>query len=354
MNGLVLEGVSKRYGAVAALEGVGLTVAPGSRTAVVGPSGSGKTTLLRLVAGFEAPDSGRITLDGALLADGSAAMPAHRRRVGIVAQDGALFPHLSIAENIGFGLRRGDAGRGGRIAALMEMVELDPSLLARRPDQLSGGQQQRVALARAMACQPRLLLLDEPFSALDTALRASTRRAVADVLGRAGITALLVTHDQAEAMSFADQVAVMRAGRLVQVGSPQALYAHPTDPATAEFLGDAIILPAVLAGGWADCALGRVEVAAADGRATIMVRPEQLVLTLPAVTGACLGEVVEVDFAGATCTYAVRLVKAPGKLLQIRQSSLDRFVLGTMVEIRMQGRAHCFTSPQHNPGGFAA
>ncbi len=189
-----------------ALDNIDLTVAAGSRTAVVGPSGSGKTTLLRIIAGFEIPDAGQVMLEGETLADGPAIVPAHRRGMGIVSQDGALFPHLSVADNIGFGMERGQVDRAEQINALIDMVELDRGMLDRRPHQLSGGQQQRVALARALGRKPRLMLLDEPFSALDTGLRENMRKAVARVLQNAGITTILVTHDQAEALSFADQV----------------------------------------------------------------------------------------------------------------------------------------------------
>ncbi|WP_292213217.1 ABC transporter ATP-binding protein, partial [Mesorhizobium sp.] len=166
MSFLELRNLHKHYGPVAALAGVDLNVASGSRTAIVGPSGCGKTTLLRLIAGFEAPDQGRIVLDGQVLANGGAAVPAHRRGIGVVAQDGALFPHLTISDNIGFGMGRGDDKRAERIVELAYIVGLDKAILKRRPHELSGGQQQRVALARAMAMKPRLMLLDEPFSAL--------------------------------------------------------------------------------------------------------------------------------------------------------------------------------------------
>ncbi|MDQ0467848.1 ABC transporter ATP-binding protein [Labrys wisconsinensis] len=351
MSFLELRSVTKRYGAVAALDGVDLTVAAGSRTAVVGPSGSGKTTLLRVVAGFEAPDAGGVTLEGEVLADARGAVPAHRRGIGVVAQDGALFPHLTIAENIGFGLERGDPGRAARIAELMAMVGLETAMLRRRPDELSGGQQQRVALARALARRPRLMLLDEPFSALDTGLRASTRKAVADLLSGAGIATILVTHDQAEALSFADQVAVMREGRLSQVGTPRELYLRPRDAMIAEFLGEAIILPARIAGGWAECALGRVGVDDRElsGAAEIMLRPEQVSLT-PVPEGWAadaeptpLGEVVDTDFAGAACTVVVAL-RGGGATppLLLRRSSLEIPAVGTLVRLAVAGTAHVF------------
>ena len=214
MSVLRLKDLQKAYGPVKALDGVSLDVRPGSRTAIVGPSGSGKTTLLRMIAGFDAPDRGSIHLGDTCLADGPNAVPAHRRGIGIVAQDGALFPHLSIRQNIGFGLPRDVPGRDALIASLLEMVGLDASMLPRRPDQLSGGQQQRVALARALARKPKLMLLDEPFSALDTGLRVATRKAVANLLTEQGITTILVTHDQGEALTMSDRVAVFNNGDL--------------------------------------------------------------------------------------------------------------------------------------------
>lgn len=276
MSFLTLQSVSKSYGSVNALNDVDLSIERGGRTAIVGPSGSGKTTLLRIIAGSEAPDSGRLTLEGEVLAEGAASLPSYRRRIGIVAQDGALFPHLNVADNIGFGLARNDPYRAARVRDLMAMVDLDAGLLRRRPDQLSGGQQQRVALARALAPKPRLMLLDEPFSALDAALRISTRKATAALLDAAGVTTILVTHDQGEALSFADQVAVMRLGRLPQIGAPRDVYLRPRDPMIAEFLGDAVILPADVADGWAVCALGRIPANSGQRRndAQIMLRPE--------------------------------------------------------------------------------
>ncbi|MDE1172907.1 MAG: ABC transporter ATP-binding protein [Parvibaculaceae bacterium] len=351
MSFLTIESVCKNYGATAALTDVSLAVERGSRTAVIGPSGSGKTTLLRIIAGSETPDSGRLVLDGEVLADGAAFVPAWRRGIGIVAQDGALFPHLNIADNIGFGLPRHDAGRTARIHDLMTMVELDASLLQRRPDQLSGGQQQRVALARALAPGPRLMLLDEPFSALDTALRVSTRKAVASLLGAAGITTILVTHDQTEALSFADQVAVMRQGRLLQTGLPRDLYLHPVDAMVAEFLGDAIILSAEIKDGWALCALGHiaVEQGGRQGAARIMLRPEQIGL-VPVVEGGpgkIFGKVVETDFGGSLCTAVVEVAGA-GLLLTLRRPPMETPPAGTAVEITVTGTAHVLgeTSPR--------
>ena len=258
---LEVKGLAKSFDGHTVLHDIDLDLQSGTTTAVVGASGCGKTTLLRLIAGFETPDAGTISIAGRQVAGPESAVAPHRRDVGYVAQDGALFPHLTVGQNIAYGLRgsaRSDVR--ARVAELLETVSLDASYASRRPHQLSGGQQQRVALARALARHPVLMLLDEPFSALDTGLRASTRKAVAGLLADAGVTTLLVTHDQEEALSIADQVAVMRDGRFTQVGSPQQVYRHPNDRFTAEFLGDCISLPCTVASGVADCALGRIPV----------------------------------------------------------------------------------------------
>ncbi|RWX14127.1 ABC transporter ATP-binding protein [Rhizobium leguminosarum] len=343
MTLLTIENISKRYGPVQALKDISLEVSAGSRTAVVGPSGSGKTTLLRIIAGFEQPDVGRVTLDGDLLADGPATVPAHKRGIGIVSQDGALFPHLSVAENIGFGFERGAADREKRIVELLDMVELDRGMLARRPHQLSGGQQQRVALARALGRKPRLMLLDEPFSALDTGLRENMRKAVARVLQAAGITTILVTHDQEEALTFADQVAVLREGRLIQAGSPQSLYLHPRDRETALFLGDAVLLPAIIRNGLADCALGRVAVEGSrQGKAEIMLRPEQIRVVADESDRDYGGRVVEVEFGGAVCTVAVSLDGVALPPILIKTSSVALPGRGDLVRLDIAGKAHVF------------
>jgi iron(III) transport system ATP-binding protein len=352
MSSLAIHGITKRYGSVVALNAVTLTVAAGSRTAIVGPSGCGKTTLLRILAGFEAPDAGRVVLDGKVLADGADTIPAHRREVGIVMQDGALFPHLSIADNIGFGLERSTAHRRERIVSLMRMVELDTAMLDRRPDALSGGQQQRVALARALARRPRLMLLDEPFSALDTRLRAATRKTVAELLKAAGITTILVTHDHAEALSFADQVAVMGRGELLQAGTPQALYLRPDSPAIAEFLGDVVILPAVIANGHAECALGRIIVTDQNrrGSTSIMLRPEQISLTSVCARESVLpdeasGQIIDVDFSGSVCMVSLRLINKTGQFvptISLLQSSIGIPPVGTIVHIKVADAAHVF------------
>ncbi|MDQ0663125.1 iron(III) transport system ATP-binding protein [Arthrobacter ulcerisalmonis] len=308
---LQITDVTKNFGPQAVLKGVNLSVAKGGTTAIVGPSGSGKTTLLRLIAGFEHPDTGTISLNGTTVAGDGAWLPAHKRQIGYVAQDGALFPHLTVGQNVAFGLDAAklEGGRravAARVAELLEMVSLDASMAKRRPHQLSGGQQQRVALARALAREPELMLLDEPFSALDAGLRVATRRAVAKVLAEAGVTTILVTHDQAEALSFADQVAVMRGGKLAQIGNPFVVYTRPADRATAEFLGDAVILDAWLEGSLATCSLGGIPVRRppAQGRVQLMLRPEQIRI---AEDGPIRGVVVDTDYFGPETTVRLKL-----------------------------------------------
>jgi len=303
---LLVSGARKSFGGTEVLKGVDLTVAQGRTTAIVGASGSGKTTLLRLIAGFEAADAGTISLAGVEVAGPAAWVPAHKRSVGYVAQDGALFPHLSVGQNIEFGLPVRGRAAAARVGELLEMVSMDPSYARRRPSQLSGGQQQRVALARALARRPQLMLLDEPFSALDAGLRVATRRTVSQTLSDAGVTTILVTHDQAEALSFADQVAVMRDGKLAQIGSPFVVYTRPSDRATAEFLGDAVILEAWMEGSLALCSLGGIPVRRppVQGKVHLMLRPEQIRIT---EGGNIRGRVVDTDYFGPETTVRIQL-----------------------------------------------
>jgi iron(III) transport system ATP-binding protein len=236
---VVLRGVRKAFGSTAVLTGVDLDATPGSFLAILGPSGEGKTTLLRLIAGFEAPDAGTIEIDGEPVVGGGRSLPPERRRVGVVPQEGALFPHLTVAQNVGFGLRRRQ-GRAERVAECLSLVGLE-GFENRRPHQLSGGQQQRVAVARALAPRPSVVLLDEPFSALDAGLRAKVRHDVRQALRIAGTTSLLVTHDQEEAFSMADAVAVLRGGRIAQTDDPVTVYTNPSDLAVATFVGQGVL-----------------------------------------------------------------------------------------------------------------
>jgi iron(III) transport system ATP-binding protein len=310
MMALEAAGVWKSYGAVPVLRGVSLSVRPGALTAILGASGAGKTTLLRVVAGFEPADAGTVTLGGMTVDGKRERVPPERRHIGYVPQDGALFPHLTVHANVAFGLARGaDGGRGGRRGGLVgEMLDLVglADLGGRYPHELSGGQQQRVAIARALASRPRLVLLDEPFAALDASLRSTVRADVLGALRATGTTGVLVTHDQDEALSVADYVAVLRDGTVTQAGTPTEVYSAPVDPWTAAFVGTANLLPGVLE---ADAVEPRVRTAlgshalrdgvierqrAAGGlEVTVLVRPEQVTLS-----GAVAGTVCETSYHG--------------------------------------------------------
>jgi len=266
-------GVEKVFGRTRAVDGATLRVERGELVALLGPSGSGKTTLLRVIAGFEEPDSGSVAIAGRPVAgDGAWVEPEHRR-IGMVFQDGALFPHLTVERNVAFG-----ASRRERVGKCLDLVGLTDRA-ASFPHELSGGERQRVALARALAADPEVVLLDEPFASLDAGLRDALRAQVTDILRAAGTSALLVTHDQAEALSLAGTVAVMRAGRVEQVGTPEEIYDRPQNRWVAEFLGEADVLPGTASRGMVDCELGRFG-AAPDlaGRVNVVIRPESVAI----------------------------------------------------------------------------
>jgi iron(III) transport system ATP-binding protein len=267
------EGVEKAFGGTRAVDGASLRVAEGELVALLGPSGSGKTTLLRVIAGFEEPDAGRVAIGGREVAgNGSWVEPEHRR-IGMVFQDGALFPHLTVDGNVGFG-----ASRRERVAECLELVGL-AGRAGDYPHELSGGERQRVALARALAADPEVVLLDEPFASLDAGLRESLRVEVAEILRSAGTSALLVTHDQAEALSLAATVAVMRDGRVEQVGTPEEVYDRPASRWLAEFLGEADVLPGTARDGVVECELGRFGAAPGlAGRVQVVIRPESVAI----------------------------------------------------------------------------
>ncbi len=273
---LAVERVSKAFGDKPVLRDVHLRVAPGRVVALLGPSGCGKTTLLRTIAGLEAPDAGTIRIAGKTLTDGRVVTPPEQRRIGMVFQDWALFPHLNVAANVGYGLRRSER-RGPRVQEALDLVGLG-ALAHRVPGTLSGGQQQRVALARALAPRPSVMLFDEPFSNLDTSLRVRVRGEVHRLLSDLGITSLFVTHDQEEAFVVGDEVAVMRDGRIIQQAPPGQLYDEPADPWVAGFVGDANLLPGIADRGTASTALGPVPLRdpALVGPVEVLVRPEHL------------------------------------------------------------------------------
>jgi len=273
-----LHGLSRRFGEVAAVDGVSLSLRTGEFVALLGPSGSGKTTLLRLLAGLDLPDAGEIRVHG----QDMARMPARERRIGVVFQNYALFRHMSVFENVAFGLRvrprrtrPAAAEIRRRVMELLELVQI-PQLAQRYPEQISGGQCQRVALARALAIEPALLLLDEPFGALDAVIRKEVRRWVRGLHERLGITSILVTHDQEEAMEMADRIAVMQAGRMAQIGVPRELLDAPASAFVAGFIGEATQLTGMVRNQRLHLEMGGLEpiaVALPDGPARLFLRP---------------------------------------------------------------------------------
>ena len=338
MSALTVRDLRKSFGPTAVLTGVDLHVPSGSFTALLGPSGCGKTTLLRLVAGFDDPDGGTVAVGERTVTGAGRSVPARSRGIGFVPQEGGLFPHLSVAANVAFGLPRRQRRDRARVTALLELVGLPAELADRAPHQLSGGQQQRVALARALAPEPSLVLLDEPFSSLDAALREETRAAVAAALAAAGATTVLVTHDQAEALSMADQVAVMRGGRLVQLTDPRTLYRSPRDLDVATFVGEAVVLDADVRDGRAYSVLGELplEHPVPDGPARVLLRPEQLRLGAPAA-GAVAARVRDVDFYGHDSR--VRLDLAGGPSVSARLEGTDVPSPGDDVSVVVRGAA---------------
>jgi len=278
------EGVAKRFGDTAAVDGVTLDIAEGEFFALLGPSGCGKTTLMRMLAGFEAPDAGRILLAG----EDVVALPPHRRPVHMMFQSYALFPHLSVARNIAFGLRQQRLAKAeieGRVDEMLALVRLE-GLGGRKPDQLSGGQRQRVALARAIAPKPRILLLDEPMAALDRKLREETQLELMALQRRLGMTFMIVTHDQDEAMVVADRMAVMRDGRVEQIGAPREVYDRPASRYVAQFIGEANLFP--------------------EGSGWRAVRPEAMTLSSSPGAGARAGVIAEIAYFGDRTRYVVQ------------------------------------------------
>jgi iron(III) transport system ATP-binding protein len=291
-----LDAAVKRFGASTVLDGVTLTVPEGSLTAILGSSGSGKTTLLRIIAGFDRLDAGTLAIGGVVVDGGGRSVAAQHRRIGYVPQDGALFPHLTALGNIAFGLARNERGRAGELLDVVGLAGLGD----RRPHELSGGQQQRVALARALAVKPSVILLDEPFSALDASLRASVRRDVARILAEAGTTTILVTHDQDEALSMADQVALLQNGRILAAAPPRDLYSAPGTAAVANSLGQVNVLIASLRGTVARCVLGEISLAEASSseRGLVLVRAENVDVYETEVPGLTDARVLQFDYFG--------------------------------------------------------
>ncbi len=337
---LRVQGLTKRFhpSLPPVVQGVSFEVGQGEVIALLGPSGCGKTTTLRLIAGFEQADSGQIWLDNQEITR----LPAEERGIGFVFQDYALFPHLTVFENVAFGLRhlRGKA-RQTRVLEVLGLVGLTV-FKDRKPSELSGGQQQRVALARAIAPGPRLVLLDEPFSSLDAALRQSTRDEVRALLKQSGIGAVLVTHDQEEALSFADRLAVMRAGQLEQTGTPEEVYHHPRTPFVAQFLGRTNLIPGEARGLEAETPLGRVVLTEeAYGAVLLSLRPEGLALAAPlghlGISGQQLqGIVLAREFKGHDMTYRIEL---GNRELTVQESPKSPFRPGDKVRVLVRAKA---------------
>lgn len=345
VDGIRLTDVVKRYGAIEAVNGVSLTLPRGQLLALLGPSGCGKTTTLRLIAGFESLDAGSIEIGGTTVANTGFHLPPERRRAGMVFQEYALFPHLTVAENIRFGLHRyaGDAAR--RTATVTEMVGL-AGLERRMPHELSGGQQQRVALARALAPKPDVVLLDEPFSNLDTGLRVRVRAEVRAILRAAGATAVFVTHDQEEAMSLVDQIAVMLNGVVQQVASPQQLYHQPANQAVAAFIGDANFFPGEADGQTVACELGQLYLQfATRGPVDVMIRPENVTVKPAPATSPF--RIKRVLFFGHD--QLVTVAMPSGRLLDARVSPIYNFAIGQPVTVAANGLVMAYPAV-HSPG----
>jgi len=340
---LEVDRVSHAYGKHAVVRDLSFNLAPGEIACLLGSSGCGKTTMLRLIAGFEMPSAGRIRLNGTTIASESTQLPAEQRRIGMVFQDYALFPHLSIADNIGFGLRQEAApARRRRIDEMLELIGLAEHG-ARYPHELSGGQQQRVALARALAPQPHLLLLDEPFSNLDVELRERLSLEVRDILKRAGMAAILVTHDQNEAFAVADMVGIMREGSIEQWDTPYNLYHRPATRHVADFIGQGVFLPGeVMSRQVVEVELGRLDsevpLDCASScaecqrgcRLDVLLRPDDVIHDDASEVKA---EVVTKAFRGAEFLYTLRL--ASGAQVLSLVPSHHNHAIGEKIGIRL-------------------
>ncbi|WP_298013595.1 ABC transporter ATP-binding protein [uncultured Castellaniella sp.] len=342
-NPMILSRIRKYFGATEVLSGIDLTIPQGSVLALLGPSGCGKTTLLRLIAGFDPPDEGRIAFGGRVMASPTVFVPPERRGIGYVPQEGTLFPHLTVEGNIRFGLPR-QAGRRERVEEVLALTGLS-GLGRRYPHELSGGQQQRVALARALAPGPSLVLLDEPFNALDLDLRRSMCEEVARVLRQTGTTTVLVTHDPGEAFAVSDQLAVMQSGRIMQCARPEQVYWQPASAAVARLTGPAIFLPGrSRADGTASCALGELprhpDSPCPEGPASVLVRPEQVQWTSDGP-----GVPARVDYRSFRGDHTLIGVDLGNLCLDLRVPSLSAPQLGAEGRLRVLGACMAYPEP---------
>lgn len=329
---LECRGLSKEYGHVSAVRDLDLTLLQGQVLALLGPSGCGKTTALRLISGFDVPKSGTIKIDGQAVFGPGCFVPPEKRRVGMVFQEGALFPHLTVSQNIAYGLSNSD-GRGQRIQEVLGLVGLS-GLDQRMPYELSGGQQQRVALARALAPSPDVLLLDEPFSNLDPGLREQVRRDVLRILRDGNISAIFVTHDQAEALYVGDIIAVMNHGRVEQVGTPEVIFHSPASRFVAQFIGMVDFIPATQQAGRLNTEVGSVdwvESIPMDRELEVMVRPDCLDCR-PSAQGQ--GVILDREFRGAFYLYRVGLPS--GHTVRCLLSHTEDFSDGTKVDVSLR------------------
>jgi iron(III) transport system ATP-binding protein len=358
MDHLRCDAIAKSFGAHAVLRDVDLAVPAGTLTAILGSSGSGKTTLLRVIVGFVVPDAGTVRIGGSAVAvAGRRALAPDKRAVGYVAQEGALFPHLRVGENVGFGLARAERRDRTRIVEVLEVVGLGADYLDRRPHELSGGEQRRVALARALAPRPRLVLLDEPFSGLDASLRVETRAAVLHALTEEGSTAVMVTHDQAEALSMGREVAVLRDGELVQTATPGVLYRTPADLDVARFVGEAVVLKGHARGDAVVCPVGHLDVLnpKLSGPVQVMIRPEQIRLARADSSGA--DELTAPDAHAAPATVlthssygpdtvvTVALREGAGETIAARTFDRDLPAVGQVVHVSVAGPVVTYPEP---------
>jgi iron(III) transport system ATP-binding protein len=336
---LELRDVRCQFGSITAVDGVSFSVERGEFVTLLGASGCGKTTTLRLIAGFERLSGGTITLNRVRVADANTAIPPQDRRIGMVFQDYALFPHVNVLENVALGIVGNKTEKTARARAMLERVNL-AGYEARMPSQLSGGQQQRVALARALAPQPDVLLLDEPFSNLDAALRAHVRADVRAILRDSGTTCIFVTHDQEEALSLSDRVGVMIGGRIAQIAAPHIVYAQPAALDVATFIGEANIIQAEASGDRASCAFGHVPlITPTHGRVKLLVRPEMLFVTSEAQSGVA-ARVMWREFYGHD--QRIGLQTMDGQPLIMRADSAVNIAIGEIVPVCLVGKVNAY------------